>query len=166
MPLRRVMLVVLALLLAIFVAVNWTAFMTPTVLSLIFTTVQAPLGLVMLVLTGLLAALFLGYALYLQGSVLLETRRMTRELQTQRALADQAEASRFTELRSIIEARLDQLAATLADNRIRHAAESARLSDELRLANEQAMSGLAAQVGELEERLVRQGFTSPGGATR
>ncbi|MEP6657784.1 MAG: LapA family protein, partial [Betaproteobacteria bacterium] len=129
MHLRTVMLLLLALVLAVFVAVNWTAFMTPTVLSLIVTSVQAPLGLVMLVITGLLAALFLGYALYLQGSALLETRRMTRDLQSQRQLADQAEASRFTELRGTLETRLDQLATTLADDRTRHAAEMARFSD-------------------------------------
>ena len=38
------------------------------------------------------------YVLSLQGSVLLETRRHTKELQAQRELADKAEASRFTEL--------------------------------------------------------------------
>ena len=166
MPLRTVMLLLLALVLAVFVAVNWTAFMTPTVLSLIVTSVQAPLGLVMLVITGLLAALFLGYALYLQGSVLLETRRMTRDLQSQRQLADQAEASRFTELRGTLETRLDQLATTLADDRTRHAAEMARFSDELKLALDHAANGLAAQVGELEDRMVRQGIASPGAPAR
>jgi len=145
----------MALLLALFVAVNWTAFMTPTTLSMIFGTVQAPLGLVMLVITGFVAALFVAYALWLQGSVLMETRRMTRELDSQRKLADQAEASRFTELRADIETRLESITSSLADDRIGRTAEIARLGDELRLAIDQAANGHAAQLGELQDRLER-----------
>lgn len=165
MPLRTVLLFLLALVLAIFVLVNWSAFMTPTVLSLVVTTVQAPLGLVMLVITGLLAALFLGYALYLQGSVLMETRRMTRDLETQRQLADQAEASRVAELRTTFETRLDQLAVTLNEGRMAQAAAMTRLVDDIRITLDHATNGLAAQIGELEDRVARQGFSGPSKAS-
>ena len=157
MPLRTLVIVVMAMLLALFVAVNWAAFMTPTTLSMIFGTVQAPLGLVMLVITGFVAALFVAYALWLQGSVLMETRRMTRELDSQRQLADQAEASRFTELRALIEMRLDTVMSAIADERSGRSAEIARLGDELRLAIDQAANGHAAQLGELQDRLERRG---------
>jgi uncharacterized integral membrane protein len=159
MPLRTLVVAVAALLLGLFVAVNWTAFMTPATLSLIFGTVQAPLGLVMLVITGFVAALFLAYALWLQGSVLLETRRMARELASQRQLADQAEASRFTELRTLLEARLDAIASAMRDDRAGRAAEIARLGDALRLAIDEAANGHAAQLGELQDRLMR---SAPG----
>ena len=157
MPLRTLVIVVMAMLLALFVAVNWAAFMAPTTLSMIFGTVQAPLGLVMLVITGFVAALFVAYALWLQGSVLMETRRMTRELDSQRQLADQAEASRFTELRALIETRLDAVTSAIADERAGRSAEIARLGDELRLAIDQAANGHAAQLGELQDRLERSG---------
>jgi uncharacterized integral membrane protein len=154
-PLRTLAIAVVAVLLALFVAVNWTAFTTPTTLSMIFGTVQAPLGLVMLVVTGVVAAVFVTHALWLQGSVLLEARRMARELASQRQLADQAEASRFTELRTLIEARLDAVNSAIADDRTAHSAAIARLGDELRLAIEQAANGHAAQLGELQDRLSR-----------
>jgi uncharacterized integral membrane protein len=157
MSLRTIVIVVMAMLLALFVAVNWGAFMAPTTLSIIFGTVQAPLGLVMLVITGFVAALFVAYALWLQGSVLMETRRMTRELDSQRQLADQAEASRFTELRALIELRLDAVTSAIADERSGRSAEIARLGDELRLAIDQAANGHAAQLGELQDRLERSG---------
>jgi uncharacterized integral membrane protein len=147
----------MAMLLALFVAVNWAAFMTPTTLSMIFGTVQAPLGLVMLVITGFVAVLFVAYALWLQGSVLMESRRMTRELDSQRQLADRAEASRFTELRTLIEMRLDAITSAIAAGRIGHSAEIVRLGDELRLAIDQAANGHAAQLGELQDRLERRG---------
>jgi len=87
----RTILIVLALgALTLFTAVNWSAFNTPTTLSVIFATVEAPLGLVLLGMVVLLAALFLIYVVYLQSSVLLETRRHARELHSQRELAEHA----------------------------------------------------------------------------
>ena len=155
MPLRSLVIVVVAALLAMFVAVNWSAFTAPTTLSMIFGTVQAPLGLVMLVITGFVAALFVSYALWLQGSALVETRRMTRELASQRKLAAEAEASRFTELRALIETRLDAITSSMVNDRAGRSAELARLGDELRLAIDEAANGHAAQLGELQDRLAR-----------
>ena len=58
---RMLVTVVLLLLFAAFVAVNWNAIVAPTSLSLLFTTVEAPLGLVLLGAMLVLAALFVGY---------------------------------------------------------------------------------------------------------
>jgi len=114
MQLRNVALLVVLGAVALFAALNWGVIMTPTTLSLGFAEVQAPLGLVLLVMLAVVSALFLFYLVYLQTTVLLEHRRHARELETQRQLADQAEASRFTELRTLLEARLDQLENSLA----------------------------------------------------
>jgi uncharacterized integral membrane protein len=114
MQLRNVALLVVLGAVALFAALNWGVIMTPTTLSLGFAEVQAPLGLVLLVMLAVVSALFLFYLVYLQTTVLLEHRRHARELETQRQLADQAEASRFTELRTLLQARLDQLENSLA----------------------------------------------------
>ena len=92
-------LIILLAALALFAALNWTALTAPTALSFVFGTVQAPIGLIMLGFTVAIVVAFLVYIVYLQSSVVLEARRQARELQTQRELADRAEASRFTELR-------------------------------------------------------------------
>jgi uncharacterized integral membrane protein len=109
MQLRNVVLLIVLAAVIVFAALNWNAFMTPTTLSLGVAQVQAPLGLVMLGLTAALTLVFLLYVVYLQTTVLLETRRHARELQAQRELADQAEASRFTELRNYLDTRLRDL---------------------------------------------------------
>jgi uncharacterized integral membrane protein len=70
-----------------FAVLNWSTLITPTELSLGFTTAQIPLGLVMLGLLIFVTALFLVYVVYLQSSALLETRRHSRELQANRELA-------------------------------------------------------------------------------
>jgi uncharacterized integral membrane protein len=115
MPLRTLLLLLIVAAIAVFVAVNWTAFTTPTSLSLVFGAVEAPLGLVMLAITGALALVFLAYAFYLQGSALRESRRMARELAAQRELAQAAEASRLTELRAHIDQAVNGLAAQIAE---------------------------------------------------
>ena len=114
MQLRNVVLLVVLGLVAVFAALNWSVIIAQTTLSLGFAEVQAPLGLVLLAILGLLTTLFLLYVVYLQTSVLLETRRHARELQAQRELADQAEASRFTELRSFLDTRLTELENSLS----------------------------------------------------
>lgn len=142
-------LLVIALISA-FVILNWAAFMTPTTLSLGFSQFEAPLGMVML---GLLALVVLGFAAYMalwQGTILVETRRHTKELQAQRELADQAEASRFTELRSAMQTEF----ATLGDR-------LGKAQDALRQEMRDSSNSLAATIGEIEDRLTRSGV-APG----
>ncbi|MNZ94154.1 hypothetical protein D3C78_1132550 [compost metagenome] len=100
----------------------------------------------MLGLTVLLAIFFIAYVLSLQTSVLLETRRHTKELQAQRELADKAEASRFTELRAVLEAQhLHGQTAVLERLETLDARADAR-SRELE-------NSTAAYLGQLEQQL-------------
>ena len=114
MPLRTVVILVVLAAVALFAALNWSAFLAPATLSLGFAQVQAPLGLIMLGLLGVVTALFLMYLVYLQTSVLLDARRHAKELQAQRELADQAEVSRFTELRAYLDTRLTEIENSLS----------------------------------------------------
>ena len=104
MNFRTILLLLVVAAIAALAALNWYTLSAMTVVSFGVMTLEAPLGLIMLGLTVLLAAFFLFYMLSLQGSVLMDTRRHTKEMQAQRELADKAEASRFTELRSFLEA--------------------------------------------------------------
>lgn len=161
MGLRSGVLLFVVLLIAALAALNWGVLAAPTVMSVGFMQVTAPLGLIMLGLTVLLGAFFVAYVVYLQSSVLLETRRHGKELQAQRELADKAEASRFTELRNFLEA---QENAHMARNAERHAALLARveqLEAAIRLRSEQTDNTLAAHIGQLEDRFDRRAPASP-----
>lgn len=155
MHIRTFLLLLVLGVIAAFAAVNWNSFMTPMNLSLLFTAVQAPLGLIMLGFTALLTALFLLFIAYLQASVLLDTRRHTREMQAQRALADQAEASRITELHKFLEAALLKLAEQIGESRTAVESRIDRFERDLRSDIEQAGNTLAAYIGEFEDRLER-----------
>lgn len=146
MHFRSAVLFLVVLAIAALAFLNWPTLAAPTTVSLGVTTLEAPLGLLMLGLTTLLVIFFVAYVLSLQGSVLLETRRHTKEMQVQRELADKAEASRFTELRHFLETQHGQA----------HTAVLARLDAlEQRLATrvEESDNATAAYVGQLEHQL-------------
>ena len=136
-----------------FAVLNWSTFIMPTELSLGFTTVQIPLGLVMLGLLIFVTALFLVYVVYLQSSALLETRRHSRELQANRELVDQAEASRFTELRNFLEAELSKQTLLHAESKSEVLEKVESVEKNLHAFVEQSGNTLAAYIGELEDRL-------------
>ncbi|OUL98706.1 Signal transduction histidine kinase [Variovorax sp. JS1663] len=156
MGLRTGVLLVVVLLIAALAALNWGVLAAPTVMSIGFMQVTAPLGLIMLGLTVLLGVFFAAYVVYLQSTVLLETRRHTKEMQAQRDLADRAEASRFTELRNFLET---QENTHMARNAERHAALLARveqLETMIKVRSEHTDNTLAAHIGQLEDRFDRR----------
>ncbi len=157
MRLPTLLLLSVLLLVAAFSVLNWGVIVAPTELSLGFASVQMPLGLLMLGLLVLVCALFLVYIVYLQASALLETRRHTRELRSNRELADQAEASRFTELRTFLEAGQAQGSARHDAAQAALLARIAQLEQSLRELVEQQANSLAASIGELEDRLEASG---------
>ena len=142
-------------LLAIFAVLNWPAFVAPTTLSIGFTSVQAPLGLVMLVATGLVCGLFLVYILFQQAGVILETRRNAKELKAHRELADKAEASRFTELRTFIEGELRRIEAQGAATSRELGTRVEQASQELLEKLAESTRTLSAYVGEVDDKLDR-----------
>lgn len=154
MRIRTIILLIAFAAIAVFAALNWSAFTTPTTLSLGVTDIQAPIGLAMLVAIAVLTALFLVFIITLQTSVLLETRRQTRELQASRTLAEQAETSRYNELRLHIDSELQKLDAR---NQATVAATTAcldRLERELHTAIDESGNSLAALIAEMDDRLV------------
>ena len=156
MRFRTIILVLVILLVAAFVALNVDEFTRISLLSLGFTTVQMSLGLVMLLLLVVMLVVFLVSSLYMQSRNLLESRTHTRELDSQRLLADKAETSRFTELRTYLEAQ------TLEAQR-REAALSTLLADRFDQQQQsllarmyQSDNTVAAYMGQIEDKLERR----------
>jgi uncharacterized protein HemX len=141
MRMRTLLVIVAIFLLAVFVALNLSAFTTPASLNLLVTTVDAPPALIMLVVLALGALAGAIYMAFWQGQILVESRRHAKELQAQRQLADQAEASRFTELRTAMTEQSDRLAERIAG-----------VQESLRKEIHEQANSLAAMIGELGDR--------------
>jgi hypothetical protein len=95
---RKIFVLIVVAVLALFVFLNWTALSVITPISFGWVTVRAPLGLLLLVPTLVLAVLFAVWALALQARVVRDVRMNTRALQ-QKELADREETSRLVDLR-------------------------------------------------------------------
>lgn len=125
-------LIVLALIGA-FALINWSALAMPVTLSLLVSSVDMPLGMILLAALALLVVLFGLYVLMLRTAMHAESRRLAQQLAAQRELADKAEASRFTEL----SAHLDREVAGL------------------RQAIAESTNSLSACIGEVDDKLDR-----------
>jgi len=150
MRVRSIALIAAGALAAVFIIINWSVFAAPASFYFVIGTVSLPIGVVML---GLIALVTLGYAIYLgiwQSKLLMDYRRQSKELQAQRSLADDAEASRFTALSALLK---DEM--TKQDARLEAAFTALR--NEMR----DTEHSIAATLGEMDDRQRRVGGGTP-----
>ncbi|MFZ8813360.1 MAG: DNA cytosine methyltransferase [Thermus aquaticus] len=145
---RTLFALLVLLLLALFAWLNWGEITRPTPLSLGLTRVEAPLGLSLVIALGVVSLLYLIFTIGLETAALLEVKRYARELLHYKKLAEDAEQSRYTELRRYLEAELARLAEAEREE-IR--ALEARVEELL----EKHGNTLAAYIGELEDQILR-----------
>lgn len=81
---------------------NWNTLSAQAPLDLVVWQIQAPLGIVLLGVAGVMLALFMVAYLYNQIGSLMETRKLLKEIQRVQQLADKAEASRIENLHQLI----------------------------------------------------------------
>jgi uncharacterized integral membrane protein len=139
---RTLLVVLVLLLIAAFLAINWSVFAASTKISFVLTSVEVPIGLVMFGILTLIALTFGIYSAVSWSAILLEFRRQAKELTAQRTLADQAEASRFTELSTVLRDELAHLADRMA-----------QMHDTFRTEIRDNANSLAATIGELDDRI-------------
>ncbi|MBK6854286.1 MAG: LapA family protein [Burkholderiales bacterium] len=140
---------------AAFAVLNWAAISVPGTVNLGFFDISAPLGMVMLMFTAAISGLFVVYIVLLQAGVILEARRLTKEVKAQRELADTAEASRFTELRTLLEAELRRIETQGAASTSEFATRIERSEQGMQDKLTEATATLSAYLGEIEDKLDR-----------
>lgn len=150
---RFVLLVLAILLVAGFAALNWTEVTRPAPLLFGPMVMDAPLGAILLGLLALAVVVFALSAASMRTHTLLQSRHHYKELEAQRSLADKAEASRFTELRTHLDTHMRELRErdTIAATEL----EKARMEHqrEIRTQLDQINRTLSARLNELEHRL-------------
>lgn len=119
--------------LTLFAFLNWSVLTTPTALSFGVFIVSAPLGLILLGFALGFALVLLTFAAKQRSTLFMESRRHLQELKAQRDIADRVEASRIQELRLQLEREMAALRVTI----------------------EESANGLAASIGEVDDKLDR-----------
>lgn len=146
---RFIVIVIVLALLGVFIFENWPAFQVPadpplTVLS--YPVEGAALGMTMLAILGAVVVLFSLAMAGVRTSALLEFRRYARETDAARKLADEAEVSRIIQLQSSLSTEFAALRASLGE-------EIGRLREEA----EAQHNVLVANLGQIDDRLEREG---------
>lgn len=109
MHLRTVFLLLLFVLCSVFLVVNWEGVMANVNVNLLYTEIQAPLGLILLLGPGLVILICLVYGFVQQAALSMELRRVNKQLQQARDLAQKAEQSRFVELKNEMQKQILEL---------------------------------------------------------
>lgn len=148
-----VIIAIVCLMLAVFTAANWKVLSTPTPLSFVAFSVQGPMGVILLGVMLGLVLLVMAYALILRTALLVESRRLNRQLEEQRELAEKAESSRIAALHELVERELKEaqaLTGTSSETVV------TRLEDlEQSIANkiEDAANSIMAHLGYIDDKL-------------
>ncbi len=143
------------ILLGVFTALNWSVLNTPTPLSFVAFSLDAPLGIVLLGSLGVFVALFIGYILILRTAMLIDARRYTREIQSLQQLAEKAEASRLSEMRTQLDQDFAQLREIAAKSHTDLSVRFEGMEQALRNSIDESNRSLSAVIGEVEDKLDR-----------
>ena len=155
-------LLIALILLGVFTIANWSLFVAPATLDLLVFSVQGPLGLVLLGVTCVFIALFAIYALSLRANALVDERRRTRELEAQRTLAENAEASRFTALKADLEQQCAALRGSIDQARSQVLARTDALEASIARSMNDTANGLFANIAQVDDKLDRVALRAGG----
>ena len=165
MKFRTVGMLLVLIVLAVFLIINWGALSQVTTVNLVYTEIQAPLGVLVVGGFGIVVLLLAVYTVWQQASMMMELRAAYKEARTARQVAEDADKSRVAEIRTEFAARLEKLETLLTDRtdellqttRDCNAAFEKRL-DALAEAQErrqtEAQTKLAVTLEELEKRVL------------
>lgn len=113
--LRTFVFVIALFLVVLFAAVNWPLFTEMSTMNVLFGTVVAPLGVVMLLVVAGMSVLYLLMLGRAEAGALLGSHRSAKELEEARKLALNAEESRLRDLRAELDERLGRIELTVTE---------------------------------------------------
>ena len=97
----------------LFAGLNWALFTTPSSLNLLFKELDAPLGIIMLIVIAILSVVYLITVGAIETGALVQNKRSTKELEKARKLAENEEQSRYNELKKYLGEELNKVNSRL-----------------------------------------------------
>ena len=145
--LRTLGMMLILVLLAVFLIINWSALSQETTVNLVYTEITAPLGIIVVVAFAAIIALLMIYTIWQQASVVMEIRQAHKEARIARQAAEDADKSRITELGKDMRARMDQLEALM----VAKTAQRIGVSEKLLDIDKKVSNVLPATEGEVKD---------------
>lgn len=115
MKLRTLGVILILILLAVFLIINWSALSTVTTVNLVYREIEAPLGVIVVASFAVVVLCMFIYTVWQQASVAIEIRAAYKEARTARQLAEEADKSRVTALHTEMNDRLTKIETLLAE---------------------------------------------------
>ena len=153
MKLVLIVLAVAMFSLVVFTAANWNALNANTELSFVAFTVVGPMGVILLGIMLGLITLVVVYALLLRTAGLVESRRLNRQLEEQRALAETAESSRIAALQKLVEREFENVRASTNTSGETVVVRLDGLEQSVAQRIEDAANSIMAHLGYLDDKL-------------
>lgn len=106
---RTAVILVLLVLIGFFALLNWQSFSAPANLDFLVARIEAPLGILMLIIVCVLVIVFFLVLAKTELTMLWESRKVAKELESARKLASDAESSRVESLRASVHSELAEI---------------------------------------------------------
>ena len=165
MKIRTLGMLLIVIVMAVFLIINWGTLSQVTTVNLVYTEMEAPLGIIVVAAFAAVVVLLMAYTVWQQASVMMELRAAYKEARTARQMAEDADKSRIAEIRADFKERMEKMEALLAtrtDEVIRLMAERNQLEDETlskfraeqQARADEARASLEQQLRVLETRVI------------
>lgn len=163
---RYIVLLLVLLIGAGFVFINWPAVNAPVEVNLLITTAKAPITLMLLFWFSLLFVIVI-YILFVQQTGSFATmRRLTKELQEQRKLATDQEASRLTDVKADFEKKwqiwmdeqkqiLSQTEQRLSDRQNKILEAFKGTEDQIAAANKELNASITGTLDTMDDKITK-----------
>ena len=163
---RYIVLLLVLLIGAGFVFINWSAVNAPVEVNLLITTAKAPITLMLLFWFSLLFVIVI-YILFVQQTGSFATmRRLTKELQEQRKLATDQEASRLTDVKADFEKKwqiwmeeqkqiLSQTEQRLSDRQNKILEAFKGTEDQIAAANKELNASITGTLDTMDDKITK-----------
>lgn len=165
MKIRTLGMLLIVIVMTVFLIINWGTLSQVTTVNLVYTEMEAPLGIIVVAAFAAVVVLLMAYTVWQQASVMMELRAAYKEARTARQMAENADKSRIAEIRADFKERMEKMEALLAtrtDEVIRLMAERNQLEDETlskfraeqQARADEARASLEQQLRVLEKRVI------------
>ena len=165
MKIRTLGMLLIVIVMAVFLIINWGTLSQVTTVNLVYTEMEAPLGIIVVAAFAAVVVLLMAYTVWHQASVMMELRAAYKEARTARQMAEDADKSRIAEIRADFKERMEKMEALLAtrtDEVICLMAERNQLEDETlskfraeqQARADEARASLEQQLRVLEKRVI------------
>lgn len=164
MKIRTLSMMLVLVVMAVFLIINWGELARVVTVNLVFREVQAPLGVIVVAAFAAVVLLLVIYTVCQQASVMMELRAASKDARRAHQAAEEADKNRLVEasrrinehfdaLDKLINARFDEIADRLSTRQVEVDAKFAEVLEAERALEAAIKSEMTAQIGALDRKV-------------